>query len=127
MLRGAGHATGSITVQHLRMQVGGVADHGESPANFGAVLNDPDHVWTRTKPQALMLALGPPLSAPRRSSPVPTLSIFFSAKSSNGRRPRSYCPERPARSLLVGALLHMSRSVWRSGVIWINTQPGSTR
>lgn len=65
MLRGAGHATGSITVQHLRMQVGGVADHGESPANFGAVLNDPDHVWTRTKPQALMLALGPPLSAPK--------------------------------------------------------------
>lgn len=65
MLCGAGHATGSITVQHLRMYVGGVADHGENAAILGAVLNDPDHVWTWTKPQALALALGPPLSAPK--------------------------------------------------------------
>lgn len=47
------------------MHVGGVADFGKSAANLGAVLNDPDHVWTWTKPQALTLAPGPPLSAPK--------------------------------------------------------------
>lgn len=84
------------------MHVGGVDDHGESAANLGPFLTDPDHVWTRTEPHALMLALE-----------RPSASIML---------PRVF-----RAVLLVGALQRMSWSVWPSGVIWINTQPGSTR
>ncbi|MBD3624414.1 MAG: beta-lactamase family protein [Rhodobacteraceae bacterium] len=64
ILRGGGYDTGAITVRHLLMHAGGLADHAESPAYLGAILADPGHVWTRTEQVALMLELGPPLSHP---------------------------------------------------------------
>jgi D-alanyl-D-alanine carboxypeptidase len=64
MLRSGGYDTGAITARHLLMHASGLADHGESPAYLGAVLDDPARVWTRTRQISVMLDLGPPLSAP---------------------------------------------------------------
>ncbi len=64
MLRGGGYETEAITLRHLLMHAGGLADHAESPAYLGAILADPNHVWTRTEQVAVLLELGPPLSEP---------------------------------------------------------------
>jgi D-alanyl-D-alanine carboxypeptidase len=64
VLRGGGYDTGSITVRHLLMHAGGLADHAESPEYLSTILADPGHVWTRTEQVALMVELGAPLSSP---------------------------------------------------------------
>lgn len=61
VLRNGGYATGAITLRHVMMHSGGLADHAQSPAYLGAVLDDPGHVWTRTEQIAAMCNLGPPL------------------------------------------------------------------
>lgn len=61
MLRRGGYATASITVRHLLMHAGGLADHAESPAYLRAILAAPGRAWTRTEQVAVMLDLGPPL------------------------------------------------------------------
>ncbi len=58
-----GYDTDAMTVRHLAMHVGGLADH-VGDAYLAQIGDDPTHVWTRTEQLEVLVATSDPLSAP---------------------------------------------------------------
>lgn len=63
-LSGDGYDTSAITVRHLLMHAGGLADHAQSDKFLEMVLTEPDRQWTRSAQIALMASTSDPLSLP---------------------------------------------------------------
>ncbi|MEO1327598.1 MAG: serine hydrolase domain-containing protein [Pseudomonadota bacterium] len=64
LLQTDGYETDRITVRHLLMHAGGLADHAQTPAFLDKVVSQPDHTWTRTEQVQLLVDATDPLSAP---------------------------------------------------------------
>ncbi|MEL6216662.1 MAG: serine hydrolase domain-containing protein, partial [Pseudomonadota bacterium] len=67
LLQTDGYETDRITVRHLLMHAGGLADHAQTPAFLDKVVSRPDHIWTRAEQVQLLVDATEPLSAPGES------------------------------------------------------------
>jgi D-alanyl-D-alanine carboxypeptidase len=64
LLSSDGYQTQAITVRHLLMHAGGLADHAAGDAYFAIVIAEPQRVWTRTDQISVLVDTTDPIAPP---------------------------------------------------------------
>ncbi|GGY44860.1 serine hydrolase domain-containing protein [Parvularcula lutaonensis] len=67
MLRADGYDSGTITVRHLLMHAGGLADHASTDDYLEAVFSEPSKVWTPEEQVAVLVEATDPLGPPGKA------------------------------------------------------------